>query len=300
MKAPVALVANRRGMERSTALNPPLHPLLPGTQIEIVNAALDRGKVRSVLFDFDGTLSLIREGWQQVMKPMMVEILLDLGTGESEADLAALVSDYVDRLTGKQTIYQMIELAEQVQQRGGEPLEPLAYKHMYLDRLWQRIEGRVQSLKRGDTDPDDLLVPGSRALLEALRERAVSLYLASGTDEPYVLDEARALQVDGFFGDHIYGALDDYKRFSKAMIINRIIETHRLSGPEFLAFGDGYVEIENAKDVGGIAVGVATDEARREGVDQWKRTRLIAAGADVVIPEFREQARLLPYLFGED
>jgi len=230
----------------------------------------------------------------------MVEILLGLDTGESEAELAALVSGYVDRLTGKQTIYQMIELAEQVEQRGGEPLDPLEYKHMYLDRLWQRIEGRVRSLKAGETDPDDLLVPGSRALLEGLRQRGAGLYLASGTDEPYVLDEARALQVDGFFGEHIYGALDDYKRFSKAMIINRIIETHGLSGPEFLAFGDGYVEIENTKDVGGIAVGVATDEARREGVDHWKRTRLIGAGADLIIPEFREHATLLPYLFGED
>ncbi|MBM3500537.1 MAG: HAD family hydrolase [Armatimonadetes bacterium] len=265
-----------------------------------MNPALERGRIRSVLFDFDGTLSLIREGWQQIMKPMMVGVLLDLGTGEPEAELAVIVSDFVDRLTGKQTIYQMLELAEQVKQRGGTPRDPLDYKHEYLDRLWQRIAGRVQALKSGETDPDELLVPGSRALLTGLRERGVSLYLASGTDEPYVLDEARALQVDGFFGEHIYGAQDDYKRFSKALIINRIIEIHGLSGPEFLAFGDGYVEIENTKDVGGIAVGVATDEARREGVDQWKRTRLIGAGADVIIPDFREHAQLLPYLFGED
>jgi phosphoglycolate phosphatase-like HAD superfamily hydrolase len=287
-------------MECATVPDPPLYPLLPGTQIEIVNAALERGRVRSALFDFDGTLSLIREGWQQVMKPMMVEILLDLGTGEPEADLAALVSDFVDRLTGKQTIYQMIELAEQVEQRGGIPRDPLEYKHEYLDRLWQRIAGRVAALKQGDIDPDDLLVPGSRELLEGLREHGVSLYLASGTDEPYVLDEARALQVDAYFGGHIYGAQDDYKRFSKAMIINRIIETHQLSGPEFLAFGDGYVEIENTKDVGGIAVGVATDEARREGIDHWKRTRLIGAGADLIIPDFREHAQLLSYLFRGD
>jgi phosphoglycolate phosphatase-like HAD superfamily hydrolase len=171
---------------------------------------------------------------------------------------------------------------------------------MHLDRLWQRIEGRVAALKSGETDPDDMLVPGSRALLTALQERGASMYLASGTDEPYVLDEARALQVDGFFGERIHGALDDYKRFSKAMIINRIIETHHLAGPEFLAFGDGYVEIENTKDVGGIAVGVATDEARREGVDYWKRTRLIGAGADLIIPEFREHQRLVAYLFAKD
>ena len=300
MEAFVTDRANQPAMQHSPTPDPPLRDFLPGSQIEIINPNLERGKVRSVLFDFDGTLSLIREGWQQVMAPMMVEILLDLNTGESGDELTAVVTDYVDRLTGKQTIYQMMALAEQVKQRGGEPLDPVEYKHMYLDRLWQRIEGRVAALKRGETEPDDMLVPGSRGLLTALHERGVSLYLASGTDEPYVLDEARALQVDGFFGERIYGALDDYKRFSKAMIINRIIQTHGLAGPEFLAFGDGYVEIENTKDVGGIAVGVATDEARREGVDHWKRTRLIGAGADVIIPEFREHGRLISHLFGED
>jgi phosphoglycolate phosphatase-like HAD superfamily hydrolase len=272
---------------------------LPDSQIEIIHPDIERGRVRSVLFDFDGTLSLIREGWQQVMVPMMVEVLRGLGTGEGEDHLTAVVTEYVDRLTGKQTIYQMIELAEHVKQRGGEPRDPLEYKHEYLDRLWERIKDRVAALKSGAAAPDDLLVPGSRALLAALRARGLTLYLASGTDEKYVLDEARALQVDGFFGDHIHGALDDYKSFSKAIIIDRIIETHALSGPEFLAFGDGYVEIENTRQVGGLAVGVATDEARREGVDQWKRTRLVGAGADVIIPDFREYGRLLAYLLPE-
>ena len=124
------------------------------------------------------------------------------------------------------------------------------------------------------------------------------MYLASGTDEVYVLDEAAALKIDGYF-EGIYGAIDDYKRFSKAMVIQRIIQTHGLSGEEFVGFGDGYVEIENTKAVGGIAVGVASDEVRREGVNEWKRQRLIGAGADIIVPEFREQEKLVAYLFGE-
>jgi phosphoglycolate phosphatase len=234
------------------------------------------------------------------MVPMMVEILLALRTGETEEGLTDLVTEYVDRLTGKQTIYQMIELAEQVTRRGGEPLDPVEYKHTYLKRLWERIEGRVASLKSGEVPPDAMLLPGSRDLLTALQDRGLTLYLASGTDLPYVQDEARALQVDGFFGDHIYGALDEYKLFSKAMIIEQIITTHGLSGAALLAFGDGYVEIENAKEVGGIAVGVASDEVGGEEINQWKRTRLIGAGADLIIPNFREHERLLSYLFAED
>jgi hypothetical protein len=59
------------------------------------------------------------------------------------------------------------------------------------------------------------------------------------------------------------------------------------------------VEIEDTKRVGGIAVGVATDEARRTGIDEWKRNRLIEAGADLIVPDFREHERLMAFLWGE-
>ncbi|MBC7289535.1 MAG: HAD family hydrolase, partial [Armatimonadetes bacterium] len=268
--------------------------MLPGANyIEILNENIERGRIRFALFDFDGTISLIRQGWQDVMIPMMVEILAELNTGETEEELYAVVRDFVTRLTGKQTIYQMIELARQIELRGGKPRDPLDYKHEYLRRLWERIEDRVKGLKEGRYTPEQMSVPGSLDMVRMLRERGVELYLASGTDLPYVLDEARCLGVDRYFGGNIYGALDDYKRFSKAMLIQRIITEHNLTGPEFVAFGDGFVEIENAKEVGGIAVGVASDEVRREGIDDWKRNRLIEAGADLIIPDFRERDRLV-------
>ena len=34
------------------------------------------GGFRSALFDFDGTISLIRQGWQQVMTPYFTQVLL--------------------------------------------------------------------------------------------------------------------------------------------------------------------------------------------------------------------------------
>jgi len=272
---------------------------LPNTAIEIINPHLQRGHIRYALFDFDGTISLIREGWQQVMVPMMVEVLLELKTGETVEELTALVTEFVDRLTGKQTIYQMIQLCEEVRKRGGEPLAPLEYKWMYLDRLWERIRGRVAALKEGRVEPEQMMVPGSLDMLEAMRARGVICYLASGTDEPYVLDEAAALGITPYFAG-IYGALDDYQSYSKKMVIERIIRENHLSGSEFAAFGDGFVEIENAKAVGGIAVGVASNEATRCGINEWKRDRLIQAGADLIIPDFREQEQLIAYLFQEE
>src|SRR6516225_1997627 len=112
-------------------------------EIEIVNPAIPRGRFRSVLFDFDGTLSLIREGWPQVMIPMMVEVLRQTGTAETEMELTAAVEEFVMRLNGRQTIYQMMQLAEEVQRRGGQPREPLAYKHQYHELLMRRIQSRL-------------------------------------------------------------------------------------------------------------------------------------------------------------
>jgi phosphoglycolate phosphatase-like HAD superfamily hydrolase len=266
--------------------------------LEILNPNIARGRIRHALFDFDGTLSLIREGWQGVMIPMMVGLLRATPEAEDEAQIEAVVRDYVARLTGKQTIYQMIQLAEEIGKRQGAPLDPLEYKHMYLAQLNDRIAGRIEGLKAGRIAPDELMVPGSRAMLDALRERGIRCYLASGTDEPFVRDEAAALGLTPYFAG-IYGAKDDYKSFSKRLVIDRIIAAHGLAGPEFVAFGDGYVEIEDTKRVGGIAVGLATDEARRVGVDEWKRNRLIEAGADVIAPDFCQREGILAYLWGE-
>ncbi len=273
---------------------------LTGTCIEIVREVRREQPIEHVLFDFDGTLSLIREGWPEVMVPMMVEVLRATGTPESPEALYKLAHDFVMELNGKQTIYQMIRLAEEVRRRGGTPLEPAEYKRMYHDRLMDRIRSRREALAEGRTPPEDMMVPGAFELLERLRDRGLRLYLASGTDEHYVKEEVRLLRLDPYFGEHVYGAIDDYKSFSKAKVIERILETNRVPGERLLGFGDGYVEIQNIKAVGGTAVAVASDEANRSGrPDPWKRDRLIGVGADVVIPDFRECDRLLAYLWGD-
>jgi len=274
--------------------------LILDEEIEILRPNLPRGRFRFVLFDFDGTLSLIREGWPQVMIPMMVDILRQTGTGESPEELTASVEDFVMRLNGRQTIYQMMQLADEVRRRGGTPLEPLAYKHRYHDLLMERIQGRLTALASGQAAAEDWTVPGSRALLENLRGRGLTLYLASGTDLAFVRKEVELLGLTPYFGKHIYGALDDYRGFSKKMIIDGILSDNNLHGAELLGFGDGFVEIEEVKGVGGVAVAVASDEVNRRGVNAWKRQRLIRAGADIVIPEYRRQERLLRYLFAEE
>jgi len=273
---------------------------LPGSNVEIVRRLPERVPPRHVLFDFDGTLSLIRQGWPDVMVPMMVEVLEATGTQESPQALHRLVFEFVMQLNGKQTIYQMIRLAEEVRKRGGRPEEPFVYKRRYHHLLIERIAGRCEALRSGRVTPEQMLVPYSFDILEALRRRDVQLYVASGTDETYVLEEARLLGLDRYFGPRIYGARDDYKTFSKAKVIERILTENRLDGAALLGFGDGYVEIQNIKSAGGTAVAVASDEAHRSGKpDPWKRDRLIGVGADLVIPDFRDYRPLIAYLWNE-
>ncbi|MGE3311744.1 MAG: HAD family hydrolase [Limisphaerales bacterium] len=259
-----------------------------------------RPGIRHVLFDFDGTLSIIREGWPQVMVPMFTEVLPPL-PGETEAQRSQLAFEDIMRLNGKQTIYQMIQLADRVRERGGTPGEPLDYKHEYLRRLGLRIADRTEGLKSGRIRTDDLLVFGVRRLLDLLQARGLTLYLASGTDEVFVRQEAELLDVSRYFGPRIYGAQDDYKNFSKKMVIERILRENAIPGEALLAIGDGYVEIQNTKEVGGLAIAVASDEANNGSgkFDAWKRTRLMGVGADVVVPDYRDADILLASVFGE-
>jgi phosphoglycolate phosphatase len=265
--------------------------------IEIINPDSRRGRFKSALFDFDGTISLIREGWRDVMIPYFAEVLKKTPEAEDEVNLVSCVSDFVDILTGKQTIYQCIKLDEEVLRRGGKHVEPLEYKRQYHIRLMEKIRHRIDDLQSGKISPRDMLVPGSLEIIELLNNRSLDLYLASGTDENYVIEEAKLLGIDTLFNGGIYGARDDYMLFSKSMVINRIIEKHGLEGHELAGFGDGYVEIENIKQAGGFAVGVATDEEKRMGINKWKRERLIKAGADIIIPDFSESELLDDYLF---
>ncbi len=269
-----------------------------GTTIEVVDGFAPRVLPEHVLFDFDGTLSLVREGWVHVMVPMMVEYLQETGTDETADQLTEYCSEFVMELTGKQTIYQMIRLAEEVSRRGGTPREPQEYKEDYHQRLMRQIESRRENLRSGAAAPAEYVVPGSFALLDLLKERGVQLYLASGTDEHYVREEVSLLQLDSYFGPHVYGAQDDYRSFSKAQVIERILTDNRVPGEKLLGFGDGYVEIQNVRDAGGTAIAVASDETERSGrPDQWKRDRLIAAGAHAVIPDYQDAAAVIDWLW---
>ncbi|MFH1965854.1 MAG: HAD family hydrolase, partial [Acidobacteriota bacterium] len=146
------------------------------TKLELLNP-ITPSNIKIALFDFDGTLSLIRKGWQEIMINFMTETLSELKTGETPEEIFSVVEDYVVRLTGKQTIYQAIQLAEEIRKRGGTPPDPLEYKKEYHNRLWTLIQNRVEGLRDGTEKPEDWLMPGSIYFLDELRNRGVKLFL---------------------------------------------------------------------------------------------------------------------------
>ena len=267
--------------------------------VETVSTVAHKRAPRVVLFDFDGTLSLVRSGWIGIMTDLFLRHLLELQTGETEQSLRAVIGEFIWRLTGKETIYQMEALVEEIRKRGGTPKDAVFYKEEYLDRLNSVVRGRIAELKQDEAAAEKYLVPGARVLLESLRARGMRLYLASGTDDEDVKNELSLLRAADYFEGRVWGAVEGPGRFAKQRVVRAIIEEEGYRGDEILAFGDGSVEIELTRQVGGIAVGLATDEPDCEIVDPWKRERLIGAGADYIIPNYKESAVLLPLLFPE-
>ena len=74
---------------------------------------------------------------------------------------------------------------------------------------------------------------------------------------------------------------------------------NNLCGHELAVFGDGPVEMRECRKRKGIAVGLASDEIRRHGLNREKRTRLIKAGAQVLIPDFSQLNELLNLLLAQ-
>ena len=268
--------------------------------LEIIHPDRVTAKIQYVLFDFDGTISLIREGWQMVMKSYFFEELkkTPLGSAEDDDSIRRVIDEFVDINTGKQTIYQCFPLVEELKKRKGTPKEALYYKDEYLRRLMLQIQHRISGLEKGELNPLDYTVPGAYGFLEMLKRHGVQMFLASGTDEEYARHEADILGVTKYFRGEVYGAQRDYKSFSKKMVVERIIRENHLQGAELMGVGDGFVEIENVREAGGFTIGLASDEKNRSGQpDAWKRNRLIRAGADVIIPDFCAVDELEKYLF---
>lgn len=264
------------------------------------------GHIKHAVFDHDGTISILREGWEKIMHPLMMKAILGEQYETADAGLYGVVSqhctDYIDQSTGIQTIIQMEALVGMVDDFNivpkGQILDKFGYKELYNDALLEMVNQRTDKVQRGELNVADVTIKGAVDLLHALKDRGVRLYLASGTDRDDVVREAELLGYASVFDGGIHGSVGDVSKYSKKMVIDQIMRENKLRGQELVVFGDGPVEIQEGRRFGGISVGIACDEPRRYGLNLEKRTRLIRAGAQLVVPDFAQYEQLLKVLFG--
>lgn len=243
----------------------------------------------AAIFDFDGTLSKLRSGWETVMAPLMCELI----PGEN-SEISELVKTYIDESTGIQTIHQMRWLADEIKKRGGQALDPWEYKYEYNRRLMVEVEKRKRSVSGNTTPADYYTVPGSHEFLKALKSAGVKLYAASGTDEPDVKEEARILGFSEYF-DTISGASRDNDRCSKEAVLKELVSV----GGKLLVVGDGKVEIQLGRKSGAVTLGVASwDNFNIDniGLQPDKERRLKNAGAHALIADFKDTEEILSWL----
>lgn len=272
-------------------------PLPP--DVELVNPAVRRGAFRVAVFDFDGTLSLIREGWPRVMVDLMLgHLRTQQLIREPEAACAAHVEGFVMALNGHPTIRQMERFAEEVAVRGGTPAAPTVYLQEYLDALMGVVRGRWDSLESGRAKVEEWVVPNAHGALGEFDRRGVPVVVASGTDRAHVGNEVDLLRLP-LGPNRVFAPRDNDASFRKRDVIEWALREFGVRGEELIGFGDGVVETQEVKRAGGVAVGVASSEQGVRGVNPGKRDTLIAAGADLIIPDYEHAAELLAWLWGE-
>ncbi|WP_239625381.1 HAD family hydrolase [Paenibacillus sp. H1-7] len=247
------------------------------------------GKFRAVLFDFDGTISTLRAGWECIMAPFMKEEIAGSRSlsAEEEERLDRDIAAYIDQSTGIQTIYQMQWLADKVRSAGWNETvkDEWAYKAVYNSRLLEQVMKRVDQLASGQSAADDYLIKGAADFIRTLHSRGLELYVASGTDHPDVVREAEVLGVAKYFRA-IAGAPVGKADCSKEKVLRELMHDKGLAGHELAVIGDGKVEIRLAKEAGSLALGLASDEEARTGIHPVKKQRLMAAGADWIAGDF--------------
>jgi rfaE bifunctional protein kinase chain/domain len=278
---------------------------LKETEIEIIRGWTKNPSVKHAIFDHDGTISTLREGWELIMAPMMIKAIL--GDKFHEADEAlyhkieSKVRELIDKTTGMQTLKQMKFLLDLICDFGFIPetrmLDEFGYKEIYNTEMMIMVKEREMKLKRGELSVQDLTIKNAVPLLERLHNAGVKLYLASGTDVEDVKNEAKALGYYHLFEGGIYGAVGDLNKEAKKIVLDRILDLIGESEPGQIAtFGDGPIEIRETHKKGGITIGIASNELKRYGLNPVKRTRLIKAGADIIIPDFSQLSELLSLL----
>lgn len=278
---------------------------LPESNIEIINPSfsINRPLPKIAIFDHDGTISTLRQGWESVMEQVMFLYII----GDSDISLQRRkeielkIRELIDCTTGIQTIVQMQYFVKMIQTESLVPFTKILtaeqYKKIYLEKLKETMSDKLAALKRNELGVEDFTIKSSVAFLETLYKNGTKLYMASGTDIEDVKIEAALLGYSNMFENRIFGSVGNVAIDPKKLIMQQIITEIEQLGymPEECAvFGDGPVEMREGAKHNFATIGILSDEKQRFGTNHAKRPRLILSGADALIPDFSQIYKIYP------
>lgn len=272
-------------------------------KVEILRPMPANMRITFCMTDWDGTLSLLRSGWPELMLQTAREALTEAGArGER---LEGLISQYgrkVSERTGQPTIRQMMALEELIENETKVRMDRWKLKEAYNARLDALRRERIRILA---DDPDrrkEFLVAGAVEFFEALKERGVQIAAVSGSDHETVLADVKALGLGHLFGKSVFGY--DRKRHgemgdAKESVIRAMIQKEGLAGNNLLVVGDGPIELEVGERAGGCALALVSNEGNDPtgiNTEAEKRRRLMAANPHLLIYDFGSLPELLSIL----
>ena len=243
--------------------------------------------LKYAMIDHDGTLSLLRKGWQPIMHAFWQEIYQVIFPAKmlEETQLNSLTTS----TTGMPTLRQMEIFKDKYLQGAsiglGKYADPVFLKNEFVKRLEEVVNKRKAEILADSSKAGGYRLPDSLKLLNFLTSRGIHLHLASGTDERSVLLDTELLGYSQFFGENIWGARElDWD--AKEAVLSEWKEKGAKSG-QVMVIGDGPREIEAALTSAVLRIGVVMDEENPLKPDMNKAQSLIEAGANGLVLSYR-------------
>ncbi len=209
-------------------------------------------KVNAILFDLDGTLT-------------------DSGIGIMNC-LRRALTEMGERIPPDETLRLFV----------GPPLTEAFSEHCGMDEA--RAEEAIRVYRKHYSAGglfENEVYDGIPAMLAALNERGISLYLATSKPEHYAVQIMDHFDLTKYF-TYIGGALTDGKRREKAEVIAYVLETTGVSADTCVMVGDRMYDVEGASAFGIPTLGVTWGYGAREELAEAGAAWIADTPADVV------------------
>lgn len=263
----------------------------------LLNSKIPTGTYKFLAADNDGTISRIRDGWEDIMKSCLIKWITGDDSNLITTSLVWEVEEMIRRTTGITTIFQMdlaVKLVKKYGFVGSKEIKVAEeYKVDYLANLMGLVEKRKKQIENNGV-MDDCVIEGAEYFYPILCNLIDKKIIFSGTDDEDVKQELELLGFGELF-DNVYGAVG---RRDKKDVLRQILKEYTVKANEGLIIGDGPVEIKLAKEYKFTAIGVCSSSIKEGKWNQEKVKMLTKAGADILIPDYTASQYLIDILFG--